>query len=246
MGLSCSIMWNSQTGNAVVRNINNSALNQLIARVATGHDSAANRVDQVFNETRSRGPFTQFGGVGGIRGDSGFQTQFQDDHLYGELWEIEQPASRQVGHFLTAVRMGYEQGSLIRWFLKYLIIRHEQASDGRGGPGGVIGTIDQAIDPVASTYGGAIRNGHISLFDEAVSLDASGDHEARDEILIDILRPYGAQLGGFGPLDNRVGNSLEDLRLSVRGWRLGNMVASGGMQTNKDLANWIALYVAGD
>lgn len=82
---------------------------------------------------------------------------------------------------------------------------------------------------------------------QAVKRDASGDYAARDQTLNDILRPYGAQWGGgFGPLDNRIGNSMEDLRLSVRGWRLGNMVASGRIQTNTDLANWLALYVGGD
>ncbi len=39
---------------------------------------------------------------------------------------------------------------------------------------------------------------------------------------------------------------MEDLRLSVRGWRLGNMIASGQLSSNKELANWMAFNVAGD
>jgi len=60
---------------------------------------------------------------------------------------------------------------------------------------------------------------------------------------------YGARYydpAKYGSLVNRKGTSMADLRLSVRGWRLGRTVATGGIQTNKGLANWIALNVAGD
>jgi hypothetical protein len=51
---------------------------------------------------------------------------------------------------------------------------------------------------------------------------------------------------GYGPIESRIGNSMEDLRLSVAGWRLGNLVATGEIQTNREMANWVALNVAGD
>ena len=50
----------------------------------------------------------------------------------------------------------------------------------------------------------------------------------------------------WGPFETRIGNSMEDLRLSVRGWRLGRFVANGYVESNKDLATWVALWVAGD
>ena len=37
---------------------------------------------------------------------------------------------------------------------------------------------------------------------------------------------------------------MEDLKLSVRGWRLGTLVANGQIGTNRDLADWIALCVS--
>jgi hypothetical protein len=39
---------------------------------------------------------------------------------------------------------------------------------------------------------------------------------------------------------------MEDLRLSVRGYRLGQMLETGGVRDNKYLATWIALNVAGE
>jgi hypothetical protein len=83
------------------------------------------------------------------------------------------------------------------------------------------------------------------MFDTAVKRDAAGDYDGRDQALQGILMdgPRPRQLGVQGA---RVGNSMEDLRLSVRGWRVGNMVAGGSIQTNKELANWIALNIAGN
>jgi hypothetical protein len=37
-----------------------------------------------------------------------------------------------------------------------------------------------------------------------------------------------------------------DLRLSIRGWRLGAMVANQQVETNKELANRIVPNVAGE
>lgn len=42
----------------------------------------------------------------------------------------------------------------------------------------------------------------------------------------------------------RRGNSLEDLRLSVKGWELGREIALGTIKTNDELANWIAQNIA--
>jgi hypothetical protein len=47
-----------------------------------------------------------------------------------------------------------------------------------------------------------------------------------------------------GPQEDRLGNSMEDLRLSARGWSLARMVESGSIGSNKELANWIALNIA--
>ncbi len=86
---------------------------------------------------------------------------------------------------------------------------------------------------------GQSRVRDIAAFHSAVEHDSSKDYLSRDTSLMSI---YG--LWRHGNQKDRVGNSMQDLRLSVRGWRLGSMVRQGGLSTNKDLANWLALYVA--
>jgi hypothetical protein len=164
---------------------------------------------------------THFGGLGGLKGDQGFAPEFQDDHLYRELWGFASPESRQVGHFLTAVDMGGGGG-----FWVHFMVGHEQATDAR------LGLVAQAVSPASKDK---VR------FRAAITLDGLGQYEARDMALQGILDP-----ARHGSLAHRRGNSMEDLRLSVRGYRLGQMVGGGQMATNKDLANWIALNVAGN
>ncbi|MEW5986618.1 MAG: RHS repeat-associated core domain-containing protein [Chloroflexota bacterium] len=233
----CSYVQNPSTGNIVVRNyLANSTLHRLIVRVLMGGDTAAGRLDEVLAETRMGNlPHAQFAGLGGERDDSGFKPEFQDDHLYEEQWGIKQPYSQQVGHFLTAVSMGNDQGFFRQLLWKYAIMRHEQAADGRGKIGELFGLANQMLGPMTGGPAllGFTAGYDIASFNYAVNYDTAGNYGARDEVL-------------QGLHGNGLGNSMEDLRLSVRGWRLGNMVVSGELQTNKELATWIALNVAGD
>jgi hypothetical protein len=227
----CNLIIHPTSGNVIVREAT-SALYALIARIARGRTSAANRLDQILAETSTRIPHVQFGGLGGIPGDYGFQEEFRDDHLYEELWGIERPASQQVGHFLTAVSMGYDQNKYRRLLWLDFIVGHELFSDGHNLVGRAIFTPLQILSP---------SDTDVFRFRVAVNADADGKYETRDINLQLVLN-----LSQYGALEDRVGNSMEDLRLSVRGWRLGTMVGTGEMATNKDLANWIALNVAGD
>ena len=234
----CKIVWHPKTGNVIVRRIDN-PLYRLIAQVAYGQSTAKNRLNQILSETQSQSisrAFGHFRGVGSLRGDAGFQAELKDDHLYRDLWNIETPASKQVGHFLSAVSMGQDNG-IEKWLWLYAIVRHEQYSDGRGKLGQLLGLTRQAV-PI-ERYELSMTVIHIQWFLKATALDATGEYAARDQLLRDILSPY-----IYGDQSGRIGNSLEDLRLSVRGWRLGNLVANGGIQTNSDLANWLVLYVA--
>lgn len=169
-----------------------------------------------------------FGGLGASRGDVGFAPEFQDGHLYGDLWGVQRlPESRQLGHFLTAVNMGMQnQASSIA-----NIVSHEQSSDRffqRGGPLG---------GPFFQMARGATQAG-ITNFNVAMTLDAQGDYYGRDRELGAIYLEPGRVIGD--PTVRR-GNSMEDLRLSVRGYRLGQMLATGdpSMSTNWGLANWL-------
>jgi hypothetical protein len=167
--------------------------------------------------------------VGGIHGDVGFAREYGDDHLYGELWGFSTPESRQTGHFLTAVNMGYQSTWWNENLWTGLIAGHEVYSD-KG-----LGLLSQV--------GVALRDNSelSSRFEAAVVADTWGFAKERDVLLQLIYNPalHGAQA-------DRQGNSMEDLRLSVRGWRLGQLVANGSLTTNKDVANWVAWNIAGD
>lgn len=59
----------------------------------------------------------------------------------------------------------------------------------------------------------------------------AGDYLQRDGFLLGIL--------GSEPLARRQGNSLEDLRLSVKGWIFGQHIAHGTILSSQDAARWL-------
>ena len=227
------------TGDVMIPDADGSALYELIQQVSWGHDTAANRLEQVLDATLSVPPFMRphFRGLGSRKGDEGFQAQFRDDHLYRDVWGFETPYSQQVGHFLTAVDMGRGGASLEDVWIRF-IVGHEMYTDGGKGPSG--------LGPGGSSLAYTVpmqilqpTEYEIALFKQAVQLDAAGRFDERDDLLYAILDP-----SKHGGLEYRIGNSMEDLRLSVKGYRLGQMVSSGELATNKDVANWIAFNVA--
>ena len=128
------MIFHPVSGNVVVIDPGDSALYLLIALIARGRDSAADRLEEILDSTDSYFGIihTHFEGVGDLRGDTGFATEFQDDHLYGELWGYELPASTQVGHFLTAVSMGANNSLIPDEYWIRAIVGHEQVSDALG------------------------------------------------------------------------------------------------------------------
>jgi len=220
------LLVNPFNGNVMVRELSGSALYMLIAYITMGDASARDRLGQMPDQTGDFGwkvIHTHFQGLASIKGDAGFAPEFQDDHWYAERWNTATPESKQVGHFLTAVSMGFD-GS---WVLLCAVVGHEQSSDSwtKGGP------FVQMLHP---------SDADLSHFLAAIAFDKMGYTEMRDRLLESILSPE-----KHGALRTRRGNSMEDLRLSVRGWRLGDMVAQGQLGSNKELANWIAMNVAG-
>ncbi len=114
--------------------------------------------------------------------------------------------------------------------LKAAIIRHEQIPDNQGFRG--LGSVVEAL-------GSSPTTADVGAFDWAVVFDMQGDYEMRDAMLRSILSE-----SRFGPQGGREGNSLEDLRLSVKGWELGRMIALDEIKTNYDLAGWLATNIA--
>jgi hypothetical protein len=231
-----SLLQNPYRDDIFVGDVAGSGLYALIARASVGGASATRRLGAILGQTAGVGiPLarldklvggdlhTHFRGLGSTKGDTGFAPEFRDEHLYADLWGKESPASKQTGHFLTAVSMGAVGGSLF----ERLVIGHEIRAD--------------SPPQQFAMQIGTPRGADFLLFREALRQDEGGNSVARDRALYGILDP-----SIHGLLSSRQGNSMEDLRLSVRGWRLGGMVASGAIQTNKQLAAWIALNVAGD
>jgi len=211
---------------------NYAALYLLIKEIRSRSGSALDVMNSILAETLGYGNsapgrflgsiiHSHTSGIGGLAGDVGFAPEFQDDHLYQEKWGQETGTSTQLGHLLSAIDMGI-MGSL--WIPA--IVGHEQSGDPN--------FLAQGIKGVES-----VGNGDSAAFFLAVLADAAGATGARDAALQRIYNPqvHGAQEG-------RNGNSMGDLRLSARGFRLGGMLKAGDLKTSADLANWIALNVA--
>jgi hypothetical protein len=231
MDVDANLRFNPVNGSIIVPSTEGSPLYALISLVATGSASSAQqRLDQVLSQTNtSRVPNMHLSGLGAAKGDRGFRREFADDYLYGELWGYGPGAhSNQVGHLLTAIATSYGGGTE---FWMRLDIGHEKINDGR-----TVGSRGWKILP---QYGAATSS-DLQLFSGALSADAQGDYAQRDANLSAIL----AWDTTYGPQFSRIGNSMEDLRLTVRGWNLGQLVLSGALRTNRDLAAWIALNVA--
>lgn len=208
----------------------------VIAQIARAQATAKAALEAVLDSTYGPTPETHFQGIAAGRGDRGFAAGLADDYLYGELWGRQTPYSQQTGHFLTAVSFGYRSANAlgaVRAGWIRLAIGHEMYPDPPTEE-----FRDKSYHAAQQLFKPSAAD--IASFDEAMMLDAAGQYAERDARLFTIFDP-----ARNGPQADRLGNSMEDLRLTARGWRLGEMVASGQLSTSHDLANWIALNVAG-
>jgi RHS repeat-associated protein len=137
-------------------------------------------------------------GIEEFAGDCGFAEEFRDSQLY-PIWELDPSESNQVGHFLSAVDITYGA------WPTGLMIGHEQVSDRKR----LRNWLSFLIYVKEEDY---------DHWDAAVEYDEGGFSTQRDEELWAILRfkpttPFG------GVEAERRGNSLQDLRLSLKGYR---------------------------
>jgi RHS repeat-associated protein len=181
-----------------------------------GGETVQQRLETILEQTRLIPGLYTAGGFG----ETGFQKQLQDGYLYEQYWGGE---TNQVGHFLTGVELAYysRYPGLETPLLRFSV-GHEMVGD-QGAP---ISWLFQYL---------AANSEALNLFQQAVEADATGHYALRDEYLMAIL--------GDEPLDSRKGNSLEDLVLTVRGWRFGLMIASGELATREDAAAWLEEYI---
>jgi hypothetical protein len=210
----------------------------------------------------------------------GLQERFNDEWLYRKYWNQnpdDPDTANQVGHFLTAVRLGYDPTFLIplitlqasalttppgipSWgplfpledidvTARRLIVGHEKVGDPH--PKG-----SKAIDALLTLLTiplqyWAAEPEDVDYFNLAVAADRDWCTDLRDYYLGKILGAMTTE--DLADLRKREGNSMEDLRLSVKGWRLGRAVAGldGNAQppekqltTRLEVASWLRMHIA--
>ena len=157
--------------------------------------------------------------------DSGFPRALADERFYQDpqMWakfvQGDARFTKQMGHFLTAV--GLRLAALPRFVKLNLIIGHEKFGDGR-----FMGFVRQFV---RATHRDRKR------FRAAVAADAAGDAAGREALLSAIFESRREAL----PDPKRIGNSLVDLRLSVKGWRFADELATGRLSTRAEAAEWL-------
>ncbi|MCG8348461.1 MAG: hypothetical protein MI924_11875, partial [Chloroflexales bacterium] len=176
-----------------------------------------------------------------IFNDSGFNPQFQDP------WPEE--SGNQVGHFLTAVGLAYAPDHYINFLTRLglfaglivptssedaalrLIVGHEKVSD----------EISNELATIHAQYRAA-TDIDVTKFLQALAYDAEGRYGDRDTLLCAIV-----QLPEAASKDNRkiihdsgrVGNSIEDLRLSLKGYAFGLRIKDGRIASLQQAGSWL-------
>ncbi len=155
----------------------------------------------VILDATSNGPFVHFE----IDfGDSGFKDELRDP------WP--DTSGNQVGHFLTAVDIGYNADNYI-------------------GTGAIVGHEMYEDEHLWSTPT-QLGIGWTSPSEQ--NLFTSGTDDAFQQILNN----------GWGPLENRTGNSMQDLRLSYLGWTMGKLYRQGFFTDNASVGRWLQEHIA--
>jgi RHS repeat-associated protein len=211
--------------------------------------SAAERLEFVLDYTTDPKLGTPFGKT---FNDLDFNSQFQDP------WKGE--SNNQVGHFLTAVGLGYATSTYVRAFSTEaglykaspdigslsdeevalrLIVGHEMAPD--------VAKADQwwlpgVVQSIRTQYNITTPES-LSYFRSAVEADRRGFVSARDCFLRKIIPGLPEDRESLLALrangNNRLGNSLQDLRLSVKGWRFGQMIKNKEIVTLEQAYLWL-------
>lgn len=144
---------------------------------------------------------------------------YQDPNYWARFIKPEQRRTKQMGHFLTAAGL-----RLNRWpaLVKLnLIVGHEKIGDR------LFFTFARQF--LQATAGDRRR------FLAAVAADRAGDEGRREALLSAIFHSAREAL----PDPRRIGNSLADLRLSVKGWRLAEEIERGDLATRAAVAAWL-------
>jgi hypothetical protein len=169
-----------------------------------------------------------------LSGETGFAADFQDQGFYNGPWNSSGHVTTQVQHFLSAVALSAPFNAVnIRYFdLEHgikTIIGHEKLSDRTSSE-------EDQINATTDT--------DLDRWYRAANADANGDIATRDAQLWAILK-FGSDID-FGAVDpRREGNSLQDMRLSLKGYRFFLWVKENGSTQPSSAASWLRLNLQG-
>jgi RHS repeat-associated protein len=193
-------------------------------------------------------PTLYTGGGREFMGDQGMKAELGDEYLY-LAWKRLPNArphngprypSPQVGHFLTAVAWG-------RWETTNLftrvsdadmafIVGHELSTDRFGES-----NLTMPLGVYRQLLIGATSPGKRLRF--AAACNSLDDRDFWNLLLEPIGRPTWYSPQPIGD-PKRVGNSIEDLRLSSLGWVLGQMIGNNELAKPRQVADWIQENIA--
>jgi hypothetical protein len=200
-------------------------LQQRVETILTASSSGAN------------GGVTHFSGIFAGTSDKGFREAFQDPRPSG---------SNQVGHFMTAVDMGYRPMKTYR--LIPAVVRN-QYLDGtthsvlpveeRVCIGLIIGHEQVGDTTWQANYFATIQasSSEIQAFLQALEkIGASPDWDvARSRTALSTIR-----------IGSGVGNSMQDLHLSLYGYRFGRFIRKGELTSRAHAAQWLRTDIGGN
>lgn len=236
--------------------------------------SASRRLEFILRLTNSTYPVNAGIQLAIDFGELGFCDEFQDAIVYDALnwkWHDEEAGvkTNQIGHFLTAANLGYDPGFLRDPLLRLalgaraqedvttvaikLIAGHELVADPLNTIQAVFG-LGQGTS-FAEQYG-VVTDEHVNLFLAAVEADQSGPHRYndewfdRDDFLEVIFESAGYDPNdptgiATGSLPWAQGNSMQDLRLSVKGYRFGQEIRNRTISTRPAAAEWLRRELIG-
>jgi RHS repeat-associated protein len=159
--------------------------------------------------------------------NSGLPVELEDSQFYdGNTW-IKQE-SNQIGHFLSAVSEYYYKRDL------QLIISHEESVD----PCGELSM--KCAGYLLTNITNEVTSADRSHFNQAWFYDTNGMYAKRDQELWAILKFDPNIVTNLGDVDPaRQGNSLQDLRLSLRGVRFADWVMLNRSSNPNEAGQWL-------
>jgi RHS repeat-associated protein len=180
--------------------------------------TSGRRLEWLLRESKSDAVLPLYFGIA-FGSDKCFSEEFRDSNLYPK-WGLDPSQSNQVAHFLSAVGITYYGWSI----------------------GGLIGH-EQHPDGTAENYFSylTVTDEDYEHFYKAVKYDENGLFSKRDDELWAALHFDDPSLE-HGDVDpSRVGNSLQDFRLSLKGYRFARWVKGNRSTQPQSAGKWLRL-----